>query len=203
MRTWNIRSINQGKLDIVKQEMTSVNINILGISELKWMRMGEFNSDDHCIYCCGKDSLRRNKVALIVNKRVQNAVLGCNLKNDRMILVHFQGKQFNITVIQVYFPTTNAEEVEVDQYYDSLQDLIKLTFKSSVLFIIGDWNAKVGSQEILGITGIFNLGVKNERGQRLTVLSREHTGHSKQPLPTTQETTLHMDITRWSIPKSD
>ena len=183
--------------------MTSVNINILGISELKWMRMGEFNSDDHCIYCCGKDSLRRNKVALIVNKRVQNAVLGCNLKNDRMILVHFQGKQFNITVIQVYFPTTNAEEVEVDQYYDSLQDLIKLTFKSSVLFIIGDWNAKVGSQEILGITGIFNLGVKNERGQRLTVLSREHTGHSKQPLPTTQETTLHMDITRWSIPKSD
>ena len=120
-----------------------------------------------------------------------------------MILVHFQGKQFNITVIQVYFPTTNAEEVEVDQYYDSLQDLIKLTFKSSVLFIIGDWNAKVGSQEILGITGIFNLGVKNERGKRLTVLSREHTGHSKQPLPTTQETTLHMDITRWSIPKSD
>ena len=108
MRTWNIRSINQGKLDIVKQEMTSVNINILGISELKWMRMGEFNSDDHCIYCCGKDSLRRNKVALIVNKRVQNAVLGCNLKNDRMILVHFQGKQFNITVIQVYFPTSSA-----------------------------------------------------------------------------------------------
>ena len=203
MRTWNIRSINQGKLDIVKQEMTSVNINILGISELKWMRMGKFNSDDHCIYCCGKDSLRRNKVALIVNKRVQNAVLGCNLKNDRMILVHFQGKQFNITVIQVYFPTTNAEEVEVDQYYDSLQDLIKLTFKSSVLFIIGDWNAKVGSQEILGITGIFNLGVKNERGQRLTVLSREHIGHSKYPFPTTQEITLHTDISRDSILKSD
>jgi len=170
MRTWNIRSINQGKLDVVKQEMTRVNINILAISELKWMRMGEFNS-----YCCGKDSLRRNKVALIVNKRVQNAVLGCNLKNDRMISVHFQGKQFNITVIQVYFPTTNAEEVEVDQYYDSLQDLIKLTFKKGVLFIIGDWNAKVGSQEIPGITGIFNLGVKNERGQRLTEFCQENT----------------------------
>ena len=165
--------------------------------------MGNFNSNDHSIYFCGQESLRKNGVALIVNKRVQNSVLGCNFRNNRMILVHFQGKQFNITVIQVYFPTTNAEEVEVDQYYDSLQDLIKLTFKSSVLFIIGDWNAKVGSQEILGITGIFNLGVKNERGQRLTVLSREHTGHSKQPLPTTQETTLHMDITRWSIPKSD
>ena len=193
--------MNQGKLEVVKQEMARVNVDILGISELKWTGMGEFNSDDHYIYYRGQESLRINGVAIMVNERIRNAVLGCTLKNDRMILVHFQGKQFNITVIQVYFPTTNAEEVEVDQYYDSLQDLIKLTFKSSVLFIIGDWNAKVGSQEILGITGIFNLGVKNERGQRLTVLSREHTGHSKQPLPTTQETTLHMDITRWSIPK--
>ena len=167
--------------------MTSVNINILGISELKWMRMGEFNSDDHCIYCCGKDSLRRNKVALIVNKRVQNAVLGCNLKNDRMILVHFQGKQFNITVIQVYFPTTNAEEVEVDQYYDSLQDLIKLTFKSSVLFIIGDWNAKVKSRDTWNNRQVSPWNIP---GQRLTFLSREHTSHSKNPFPTTQEKTL-------------
>ena len=104
--------MNQGKLEVVKQEMTGVNINILGISELKWTGMGEFNSDDHYIYYCGQESLRRNGVALIVNKRVQNAILGYNLKNDRMISVHFQGKPFNITVIQVFAPITNAEEAE-------------------------------------------------------------------------------------------
>ena len=118
MRTWNIRSINQGKLDVVKQEMTRVNVNILGISELKWMQMGKFNSDDHCIYYCGQESLRRNGVALIVNKRApQNAVLGCSLKNDTMISVHFQG---NITIIQVYAPTTNAKEAEVEWFYEDL-----------------------------------------------------------------------------------
>ena len=102
--------MNQGKLEVVKQEMTRVNVHILGISELKWTRMGEFNSDDHCIYYCGQESLRRNEVAIIVNKRVQNAVLGCNLKNDRMISICFQGKPFNITVIQAYAPNSNAEE---------------------------------------------------------------------------------------------
>ena len=101
--------MNQGKLEVVKQEMTRVNIDILRISELKWTGMDEFNSDDHYIYFCGQECLRRNGVAIIVNKRVQNAVLGCNLKNDRMISVHFQGKPFNITVIQVYAPTSNAE----------------------------------------------------------------------------------------------
>ena len=110
--TWNVRSMNQGKLEVVKQEMARVNVNILRISELKWTGMGEFNSDDHYIYYCGKESLRRNGVAIIVNKRVQNAVLGCNLKNDRMISVEFQSKPFNITVIQVYAPTSNAEETE-------------------------------------------------------------------------------------------
>ena len=100
--------MNQGKLEVVKQEMARVNVNILGISKLKWTGMGEFNSDDHYIYYCGQESLRRNGVAMMVNKRVQNAVLGCNLKNDRMISVHFQGKSFNITVIQVYTPTNNA-----------------------------------------------------------------------------------------------
>ena len=100
--------MNQGKLDIVKQEMARVNINILGISELNWTGMGEFNSDDHCIYYCGQESLRRNGVAIMVNKRVQNAALGCNLKNDRMISVHFQGKPFNITVIQIYAPTSKC-----------------------------------------------------------------------------------------------
>ena len=105
--------MNQGKLKVVKQEMARVNINILGISELKWTGMGEFNSDDHYIYYCGQESISRNGVAIIVNKRVQNAVLGCNLKNDRMISVCFQGNPFNITVIQVYAPTNNAEEAEV------------------------------------------------------------------------------------------
>ena len=110
----------QGKLDMVKQEMVRINFSLLGISELKWMGKGEFNSDDHFIYYWGKESLRRNGVVLIFNKRVQNAVLRYNLKNNRMILVHFQGKPFNITVIQVYFPTTNVKEAEVEQFYEDL-----------------------------------------------------------------------------------
>ena len=140
--------MNQGKLEVVKQEMARVNVNILGISELKWTGMGEFNSDDHYIYYCGQESLRRNGVAILGNKRVSNAVLGYNLKNDRMISVHFQGKPFNITVIQVYAPTSNAEEAKVEQLYEDLQGLLELTAKIDVLFIIGDWNGKVGSQEI-------------------------------------------------------
>ena len=115
--------------------MARVTINILGISELKWTRTGEFNSDDHYIYYCGQESLRRNGIAIMVNKRVQNAVLGCNLKNDRMISVRFQGKPFNITVIQVYAPNSNAEEAEVEQFYEDLQDLLELTPKKDVLFI--------------------------------------------------------------------
>ena len=112
--TWNVRSMNQGKLEVVKQEMARVNVDILGISELKWTEMGEFNSNDHYIYHCGQESLRRNGVAIITNKRVQNAVLGCNLKNNRMISVRFQGRPFNITGIQLYAPTSNAEEAEVE-----------------------------------------------------------------------------------------
>ena len=107
--------MNQGKLEVVKQEMARVNIDILGISELKWTGMGEFNSDDHYIYYCRQESFRRNGVAIMVNKRVQNAVLGCNPQNDRMISVCFQGKPFSITVIQVYAPTSNAEAVEDEQ----------------------------------------------------------------------------------------
>ena len=122
--TWNVRSMNQGKLEVVKQEMARVNVNILGSSELKWTGMGEFNSDDHYIYYRGQESLRRNGVAIIVNKRVQNAVLGCNLQNGRMISVHFQGKPFNIMVIQAYAPTRNVEEAEVEQFYEDLQDLL-------------------------------------------------------------------------------
>ena len=114
-----------------------MNIGILGISELKWTGMGEFNSDDHYIYFCGQESLRRNEVAIMVNKTAQNAVLGCNLKNDGMISVRFQGKPFNITVIQVYAWTSNAEEAEVERFYEDLQDFLELTPPKDVLFIIG------------------------------------------------------------------
>ena len=135
--------------------------------------MGEFNSDDNSIYYCGQESLQKNEVALIVNKRVQNAVLGCNLKNDGMISVCFQGKPFNIMVIQAYAPTSNAEEAEVEWFYEDLQDLLELTPKKDVLFIIGDWNSKVGSQETPGVTGKFGLRVQNKAGQRLTKFFQE------------------------------
>ena len=164
--------MNQRKLEVIKQELARMNIDIIGINELKWTGMCEFNSDDHYIYC-GQESLRRNGVALIVNKRVQNAVLGCNLKNERMISVCFQGKPFNIMVIQVYASTTNADEAEVEWLYDDLQDLLELTTKKDVLFIIGDWNAKVGSQEIPGVKGKFDLGAQNEAGQRLIEFCQE------------------------------
>ena len=122
----------------------------------------------------GKNPLEKNGLALIVNKRVQNAVLGCNLKNDRMISVRFQGKPFSSTGIQVYDSTSNAEEAEVEPFYEGLQDLPELTPKKDVLFIIGDWNAKVVSQEIPGVTGKFGLGVQNEAGQRLTEFCEEN-----------------------------
>ena len=131
--------MNQGKLEVVKQEMARVNVNILEISELKWTGMGKFNSDNHYIYYCGQESLRRNGVAIMINKRVQNSVLGCNRQSDRMISVHFQGKPFNITVaLQVYDPNRNAEEVEVERFYEDLQDFLELTPKKDVIFIIAD-----------------------------------------------------------------
>ena len=145
--------MNQGKSEVIKQEMARVNIDILGISELKWIKMDELNSDEQYIYYCGQESLRRNGAAIIDNKRVWNAVLGYNLKNDRMISSCFQGKPFNITVIQVYAPTSNVEEAEVEWFYEDLQYLLELTPKKGVLSIIGDWNVKVGSQEIPGVTG--------------------------------------------------
>ena len=117
--------MNQGKLEVVKQETARANVDILGISELKWTGMGEINSDDHYIHC-EQESLRRNGVAIIVNKRVWNAVLGYSLKNDRMISVRFQGKPFNIMVIQAYAPTSNVEEAEVERFYEDLQDLLEL-----------------------------------------------------------------------------
>ena len=134
--------------------------------------MGEFNSYDHYIYYCGQESLQRNGVAIRVNKRAQNAVLGCNLKNNRMISVCFHSKPFNITVIQVCVLTSDAEEVE--WFYEELQDLLELTPQKDVFFIVGGWNAKVGSQEIPGVTGKLDLGVWNETGQRLTMFSQEN-----------------------------
>ena len=132
--TWNVRSMNQGKLEVVKQEMARVNVNVLGIGELKWTRMGEFNSVDHYIYYRVQESHRKHGVAMIVNKRVRNAVLGCNLKNNRMISVHLQDKAFNITVNQVYAPTSNTEEAEVERFYEDLQDLLELTPKKRCPF---------------------------------------------------------------------
>ena len=170
--------MNQGKLDMVKREMAGVNINILGISELKWIGMGEFNSDAPYTYYCRQESLRLNGVALIVNKRVQNAILGGNLKNDRIISVHFQGKPFNTTVIQVYAPPINAKGDEVEWFYEDWQDLLELTpkkKKKDVLFISEDWNANVGSQEILGVIGKIGFGVQNKAGQRLAEFYQENT----------------------------
>ena len=162
--------------------------------------MGEFNSDDHYIYYCGQESLKRNGVAIIINKTAWNAVLGCNLKNDRMISVRFQGKPFNIMVIQAYAPTSNTEEAE--QFYENLQDLLELTPRKDVLFITGDWYAKVGSQETPGVTGKFGLGVQNEEGQRLIEFCQENALVIANTL-FQQHKSLHMDITRWLTLKSD
>ena len=155
--------MNQSKLEVIKQEMARVNVDTLGISKLKWTGMGEFNLDDHYIYYCGQGSLRRNGVAIIVNKRVQYL---------DAFSVYFQGKPFNIMVIQIYAQITNAE---VQWFYEDLQDLSKLTPKKDVLFIIGDWNAKVGSQETPAVIGKFGLGVQNESGQRLIEFCQENT----------------------------
>ena len=137
--------------------------------------MSEFNSDDHYIYYCGQESLRRNGVTIIVNKRVQNSVFGCNLENDKMISVHFQGKPFNITVIQVYSSTSNTEEAEVEQFYEDLQDILELTPKKYVLFIRGDWNAKVQSQETPGVTVKLALEYRMKQSKvKLSFAKRTH-----------------------------
>ena len=190
--------MNQGKLEVVKQEMARVNIDSLGISKLKWTEMDTFNSDDHYIYYCGQESFRRNGVAIIVNKRVQNSVLGCNLKNDRMISVHFQGKPFDITVVQVYALTSNAEEAEAEQFYEDLQDLLELTTKKrSPLHYRGLECKSRTSRNTWGNRQIWPWSTKQSRSKTNRVLSRECTGHSKHPLPATQEKTTHGHH-RWS-----
>ena len=165
--------MKQGKLNLVKQEIARLNINILGISKLKWTGMGEFKSEDHYIYYCEQESFRINWIGLIINRKIQNAVLRCNLKNDRIISVHFQGKLLNITVIQVYAPITDVETAEIDWFYEV--HLLELKPIKDVLFILGDWNAKVGSQEISRITGKFGIRVQNEAGQRLTEFCQKNT----------------------------
>ena len=164
----------------------------------------KFNSDDHYIYYCGQESLRRNGVAIMVNKRIQNAVLGCNLKNDRMISVHFQGKPFNIMVIQAYPPTSNTEEAEVEQFYEDLQDFLELTPKKRCPFHYRGLEGKSRkSRNTWSNRQIWLWSTEWSRAKANRVLPRERTGHSKHPLPRTQEKTLHMDITRWSTLKSD
>ena len=190
-----MRSLNQGKLKVVKQEMARVSIDLLGINELKWTGMGKFNSDDHYIYYCEQESLRRNGVAIEVNKRVQNVVLGCNLKNDRIISVRFQGKPFIITKIQVCDPISNAEEAEVEWFYEDLE-LLEPTPQKDVIFIIEDWNAKVGSQEILGVTGKFGLGIQNEAGQSPTEFYQENTLAMENTLFQKHKIRLHT----WTLP---
>ena len=171
--------MNQGKLEVVKQEMAKVNIDILGISELKWTGMGEFNSDNHYIYYCWQESLRRNGVAIIVHQRVQNAILGWNLRNNRMTSVHFQGKPFNITVTQVYVLTSNAEEAKVEWFYEDLQDLPELIPKKYVK--TRKYRNSCSSKQI------WPWSTKWSRAKANRVLQREHTGHSKHHLATTQD----------------
>ena len=202
--TWNVRSMSQGKLEVIKRKMARVSFDILGISELRWTGMGEFNSDDHYIYYCGQESLRRNGVAIIVNKRVWNAVLGCNLKKQHNDLCSFPRQTIQYHGNPSLCPSSNAEEAEVEWFYEDLQNLLELTPKKDVLFIIGDWNVKVGSQETLGSNRqIWPCSTEWSRAKANRVWLREHTGHSKHPLPTTQEKTLHMDITRWLVLQSD
>ena len=183
--------------------MARVNIDTLGISELKWTGMGEFYSDDHYIYYCGQESLRRNGVALIINKRVWNGIHGCNLKNNRVISLHFQGKPLNIRVIQLYVLTNNTEEAEVEWFYDDPQDLLELTPKRRCPFHHRGLECKSRkSRDTWSNRQIWPWSTEWSRAKANRVLPRERAGHSKHPLPTTQEKTLHMDITRWSIPKS-
>ena len=196
--TLNVRSMNQGKLDMVKQEMARVNINILGISEVKWTGMGKFNSHDHYIYYCGQVSLRRNGVALIVNKSLKCSTWMQSQKQQND-LCSFPSKPFNITVFQVCSPTTNAEEAEVDWFYEDIQYLLELTSKKLSSSSQGIKMKSRKSRDTWDNRQVWPWSTKWSKAKANRVLSRKHTGHSKHPLPTTQEMILHMDITRYQI----
>ena len=201
MGTSNVKSVNQGKLEVVKQEMTRVIINILGISELKWTGMGKFNSDDHYIYFCGQESCGRNGVALTVKKSPKYNTWVQSQKQQNY-LCSFQGKSFSITVIQLYAPTNNAEEAELEQFYEDLQNIIELTPKRFPFHYRGLECKRRKSRDIWSKRKIWPWSTKQSRSNANRVLPRKFTC-SKHPLPTIQEKTLHMGVTRWSIPKSD
>ncbi|XP_057183106.1 craniofacial development protein 2-like [Triplophysa rosa] len=166
--------MNQGKLDTVKMEMARMKISILGISELKWTGMGHFQSGDYKVFYAGHDANRKNGVALIVEKETANAVMGYNPKNDRMISIQIQGHPINLTIIQVYAPTTDADEDAREAFYSELQQLIDSTPKKDAILIIGDWNAKVGEKEEPGKAGKEGLGYRNEAGDRLMEFCHEN-----------------------------
>ena len=203
IRTWNVRSMNQGKLEVVKQEMARVNVDILGIRKLKRTGMGEFNSDGHYIYYCGQESLRRNGVVIIVNKRVQNAVLGCNLKSDRMISVHFQGKPFSIMVKSLCPNQQRWRSWSWTVLWRFTRCFRTNTQKRCPFHYRGLECKSRKSRNTWSNGQIWPWSTEWSRAKTNRVLPRERTGHSIYPLLTTQEKTLHMDITRWSTPKSD
>ncbi|XP_061463080.1 craniofacial development protein 2-like isoform X1 [Rhineura floridana] len=165
--TWNVRSMNHRKLEIVKQEMERIDIAILGVSELKWMGMGHFESGNYTIFYAGYEKLRRNGVALIVRSDVAKAIKSYNAKSERVISMRFNGRPINITIIQVYAPMANTEAEELERFYAEVQEEIDHTPKQDVLIIMGDWNATVGNREELGIVGRWGLGYRNEAGERL------------------------------------
>ena len=183
--------------------MPRVNINVLEISTLKWTGMGEFNSDDHYIYYCGQESLRRKGEVIMVNKRVWNAVLGCNLKNRRMISVRFQGKPFNIRVIRAYAQPVMLKKLKLNSFMKTYKTFRSNTQKRCPFQYRGLECKSRKSRNTWSNREIWPWSTEWSRAKANRVLPRECTGHSKHPFPTTQEKTLHMDITRWSTPKSD
>ena len=165
--TWNVRSMSQGKLDIVKREMERIDVNLLAVSEMKWTGMGHFKSDNHEVYYCGQDAQRRNGVAFICKDEIRRCVMGSNPVSDIIATIRLQCKQVNMTALQVYAPTSTAEEEEMEEFYEKVQHVVDEIPRGDVLYVIGDWNAKVGQDETNGTTGRLGLGERNERGDQL------------------------------------
>ena len=165
--TWNVRTMNLGKLDIMKREMERTGVELMGISEMRWTGMGHFMSDDYEVYYCGQETLRRNGVAFICTDEIRRCVMGFNPVSDRIATIRLQCKPVNMTVLQVYAPTSTAEEGDMEEFYEKVQHVVDEIPRGDVLYVIGDWNAKVGQDETNGTTGRFGLGERNERGDQL------------------------------------
>ena len=167
--TWNVMTMNQGKLDIMKREreMERTGIELMGISEMRWTRMGHFMSDEYEVYYCGQETLRRNGMAFICTDEIQRCVMGFNPVSDRIATIRLQCKPVNMTVLQVYAPTSTAEDGDMEEFYEKVQHVVDEKPRGDVLYVIGDWNAKVGQDETNGTTGRFGQGVRNERGDQL------------------------------------